>query len=168
MQLDRTKIKRVELLDILDVWDELRGERDMPREGEMGPIELAPFLQNLMLVDVHYPGPRIQYKQVGLELERVYGKTISGKFLDEMPKMFRRFAEPAYTKVLDEKEPSFAKFRFVERFWIATYERLMLPLHNPRSGRVSEIIVAIYPKIKAKTKAERDAEAAAQAKSDLA
>ena len=160
MPIDRTKIKREELLDILEIWDEIRGVRDMPREGEMGPIELAPFLQNLMLVDIHHPGPRIQYKQVCLELERVYGKTISGTFLDEMPKMFRRFAEPAYTEILDDKQPSFAKFRFVERFWIATYERLMLPLGNPRNDRVSEIIVAIYPKIKAKTKAEREAERA--------
>lgn len=162
MPIDRTKIRRQELVDVLDIWDELRGEREMPREGEMGPIELAPFLQNLMLVDIHYPGPRIQYKQVGLELERIYGKTVSGKFLDEMPKMFRRFAEPAYTAMLENKEPSFAKFRFVERFWIATYERLMLPLHNPRDDTVSEIIVAIYPKIKAKSKAEREAERKAE------
>lgn len=147
MPINRDKIVRRELLTLLKSWDLCRDGRRMPTAGELGPSQLSPFLSNLALVDVIQPGTRILYKQVGSELEWLYGKPLSGIFLHEMPRRFRFFAEPAYRSLIEERMPAYAQFRFVKRFWIASYERLMLPLSDRSGERVAEILLAIYPKI---------------------
>jgi hypothetical protein len=48
--------------------------------------------------------------------------------------------------VLDRRDETYGSFRFVENWWIATYERLMLPLVDAE-GQIVEIVVAMFPRI---------------------
>lgn len=147
MIIDKSHIARDELRALLAFWEDQRGEGQLPRLDMMSPVDLAPYLANLMLVEVEEHSQRVRYRQVGEDLTRIYGKRVEGEYLDQMPGRFRRFAEPAYREMLEQPRPRYAKFRFVENWWIATYERLMLPLLAMDEDRVTEIIVAIYPKV---------------------
>jgi len=153
MTIDTSKIARKEMRELLLHWDSQRSEIGLPRIENMSPVDIAPFLKNVMLVEVEQHSQRILYRQVGEDLTKVYGERIEGAYLDEMPKRFRRFAEPAYREMLDDPKPRYARFRFVENWWVATYERLMLPLLAMDEDRVAELIVAIYPKITPKADA---------------
>jgi len=155
MTVNRDEPRRRELWELLDIWDGARRGGRMPTTGSFGPIELAPFMQNLIVTQVIWPGPRFRYDMVGDELERIYGSRVSGRLLSEMPRKFRRFVEPAYREVVETKAPTFNKFRFMKSFWIASYERLMLPVGDARGFHVVEIIVAIYPSFSLRGGAER-------------
>lgn len=153
MTVDTSNIAREEMRELLLHWDSQRGPQGIPRIDDMSPVDIAPYLKNVMLVEVEEHTQRLRYRQVGEDLTKVYGKRIEGAYLDEMPARFRKFAEPAYREMLADPKPRYARFRFVENWWIATYERLMLPLLAMDEDRVAEMIVAIYPKITPKADA---------------
>ena len=151
MKPDPSKIGRSELRELLSLWNARCVGDDIPRIETVSPVDITPYLRNVMLVEIEESTGRIRYRQVGEELARFYGERVDGTYLDEMPGRFRRFAEPAYREVLSSREPSYARFRFVENWWIASYERLMLPLLAMEEDRIAELIVAIYPKVDRRT-----------------
>ncbi|EDP63095.1 hypothetical protein BAL199_29997 [alpha proteobacterium BAL199] len=133
--------------DILLLWEEARSDkRRPPLVAQFAPTELTPFLSHMIFAEVEADTSRIRYRAVGVELSRIYGEDLAGRYLDEMPRLFRTFAEPAYRDVLDRRDATYGSFRFVENWWIATYERLMLPLVDA-DGRIVEIAVAMFPRI---------------------
>lgn len=153
MTINKSKIARQEMRELLSHWERQRSPAGLPRIETMSPLDIAPYLQNVMLVEIEQHTLRVRYRQVGEDLMRVYGQRIEGAYLDEMPLRFRKFATPAYREMLADPKPRYARFRFVENWWIATYERLMLPLVAMEEDRVAELIVAIYPTITVKADA---------------
>ncbi len=144
---DPTEIARSELRELYSFWQAQCGPEEMPRIETVSPVDITPYLPNVLLVEIEETTDRIRYRQVGEELTRFYGERVDGAYLDEMPGRFRRFAAPAYQEVLKTGRPTYAQFRFAENWWIATYERLMLPLLAMEEDRIAELIVAIYPRI---------------------
>jgi len=149
MTVDPSKIRRPELGDLLQIWESRRQGGDPPSRTQFAPVDVAPFMSNMLFVEVLGDRPRFRYREVGVELIRVYGRDFSDRYIDEMPRLIRTFAEPAYREVIAVRGATHGVFRFVENWWIATYERLMLPLIDP-DGLVTEVAVAIYPRIEAR------------------
>lgn len=146
MSVDPAMIRRAELRELLDFWESRRESGDPPPKARFAPVDVAPYLSNMIFAEVEAASARIRYREVGIELTRIYGSDVADRYLDEMPRLFRAFAEPAYRDAIARRDAAYGAFRFVENWWIATYERLMLPLVGP-DGSVVEVAVAIYPRI---------------------
>jgi len=152
MTVDRSAIRRPELRDLLHIWEARREGAGLPRKVRFAPVDVSEFMANMLFVEVSGQPPRFRYREVGVELTRIYGKDVTDLYLDQMPLLFRTFAEPAYREVLETRDATYGAFRFVENWWIATYERLMLPLVD-ESGETVEVAVAIYPRFAARERA---------------
>lgn len=146
MTVDPATVRRPELRELLALWEARRHGNDPPGKLQFAPVDVAPFMSNMLFVEVSGSRPRLRYREVGVELIRIYGSDFSDRYIDEMPALIRRFAEPAYHEVIAARDATHGEFRFVQNWWIVTYERLMLPLVD-RDGAVTEVAVAIYPRI---------------------
>ena len=62
------------------VWDEARGDRDMPRRGDIDPVKLGGALQYMSSLDV-VPGDPIDfhYRVMGEHLIQRYGSNLTGQ-----------------------------------------------------------------------------------------
>ncbi|GHD58648.1 hypothetical protein GCM10017083_41920 [Thalassobaculum fulvum] len=145
MTVDPSTMGRPELRALLAIWEARRDGADLPRKVRFAPVDVSEFMANMLFVEVSDSGPRFRYREVGVELTRIYGRDVTDRYLDQMPVLFRRFAEPAYREVLATRDATYGSFRFVRNWWIATYERLMLPLAGD-DGVIVEVAVAIYPR----------------------
>lgn len=150
MTVDPAIVRRPELRELLALWQSCRDGPGPPAKARFAPVDVAPYLSNMLFVEVSGSRPRLRYREVGVELIRIYGSDFSNCHIDEMPALVRRFAEPAYHEVIAARDVTHGVFRFVQNWWIVTYERLMLPLVD-RDGVVTEVAVAIYPRIRART-----------------
>ncbi len=152
MPVDPSSIRRPELRDLLQIWEARLEGAALPRKARFAPVDVSEFMANMLFVEVSGQPPRFRYREVGVELTRIYGKDVTDRYLDQMPVLFRTFAEPAYREVIQTRDATYGAFRFVENWWIATYERLMLPLTND-GGEIVEVAVAIYPRFVARESA---------------
>lgn len=135
------------MTDLLLLWESKRSDKQHPPlVSTFAPTELTPYLANMIFAEVEVTGGRIRYRAVGVELSRIYGEDLAGRYIDQMPRLFRTFAEPAYREVIEKRDATYGSFRFVQNWWIATYERLMLPLVD-RDNEIVEIVVAMFPRI---------------------
>lgn len=145
MAVDPAKILRPELRDLLQAWNARRSGAGLPLRGRFAPVDVADLMSNLLFVEVVGSRPRFRYREVGVDLIRIYGSDFTDRYIDEMPRLFRTFAEPAYREVIAKRDATHGSFRFVENWWIATYERLMLPMVD-EDGTIVEVAVGIYPR----------------------
>ena len=132
------------LRDLHRHWEARRGERAMPARADMDPVELPrKLLPNLFLVAVEENPRRFRYRLVGTELTAVMGRELTGRYIDEMPFLFRKLALPAYAEVMERAAPTYRKIDAVEALWRIRYERLLLPLSD-RGLRIDTILGAIF------------------------
>lgn len=145
MPVEPSEIRRPELRYLLQVWETSRLGGELPLRHRFAPVDVADLMSNLLFVEVIGSRPRFRYREVGVELIRIYGSDFTDRYIDEMPRLFRTFAEPAYREVIAGRDATHGSFRFVQNWWIATYERLMLPLLDD-DGAIAEVAVGIYPR----------------------
>jgi hypothetical protein len=79
----RSEIKSKLIAGIEAYWTKQRGMRPMPRRDEIDPVDLAPFLPYLSIVELHYDPFRVRYRLVGTEVVRIIGEDFSNRWLDE-------------------------------------------------------------------------------------
>ena len=138
-------IRDTRLKDLLVYWEEKRRGRPMPLAGELAPVDLSFILPNSLWVEVEHEPRRYRYRRVGTELERIYGSSIEGLYIDEMPGfLYRRIASRAYAEVVDGREPVCRTLNFSMTSWFAKYERLLLPVSQDGT-RVDVVLGAIVP-----------------------
>ena len=130
-----------DILKILAYWEGKRGDRAMPRRGDIDPAELIELLPNIMLVDVVDDERQFVYRLVGTGEVQVRGKDPTGKSVKEG--YFAASPEAAvanYQKVCDTKAPYYEEdeFQVVDRY--IGEANLFLPLSD--DGRtVNKILV---------------------------
>ena len=95
------------LATLLAYWHRKRGTRAMPARADIEPAELKALLPNIFMVDVEHAPFRLRYRLVGSALVDVLGQDIKGKYLDEMPLLFRTFAAGAYEEVVRVRVPCY-------------------------------------------------------------
>ncbi len=93
-------------------------------------MELRFMLPQIFMVDVEYEPFRLRYRLVGTELNNIIGMEMRGKYLDEMPFLFRQFASGAYEEILKTRQPVFKEVKGVAAYFIVAYQRLLLPLSD--------------------------------------
>lgn len=133
------------LKDLLVYWEEKRRGRPMPLAGDLSLVDLTFILPNLLWVEVEHEPRRYRYRRIGVELERIYGSSIEGLYVDEMPGfLYRRIASKAYAEVVDSGEPVCRTHSFSMTSWFAKYERLLLPVSS-NGEKVDVVLGAIVP-----------------------
>ena len=72
------------LIETLEAhWDDLRGDRPMPRRDEIDPLNFVSLLSYISIVELHYDPFRVRYRLVGTEVVRIVGEDFSNKWLQE-------------------------------------------------------------------------------------
>ncbi len=127
------------LADLLAYWHQKRGGRAMPARPDIEPAELKAMLPHLFMVDVEHDPLRLRYRLVGTALVDVLGHDIKGKYLDEMPLLFRTFAAGAYEEVLRTRGPCYKEVSGIAAYFRVAYKRLLLPLST--DGEAINIIL---------------------------
>ena len=93
--MDMPDIDHPKLKQFYDYWDAKRAARAMPARADIDPLEIRPLLTNVALVDVEQTPQRFRYRLVGTELGGILKQELTGKYLDEMPLLYRTFAASA-------------------------------------------------------------------------
>ena len=134
------------LRELYAYWRSRRGERAFPRRVDFEPLSVPDVLPHLILIAVERgPTTRFRIRLSGTFIDSVFGRTGTGRYLDESPINVR---EPrrldAYLAVSAEGRIDIARTRYVTdegRYF--DYERLLLPLAIHDDRRVDAIVGAI-------------------------
>jgi hypothetical protein len=65
-----------------DHWLGLRGDRVMPPRGALDPLDIAPLLPHIVLVDVLGGPMRLRYRLIGTFVTELAGRDATGRFVD--------------------------------------------------------------------------------------
>jgi len=138
-------INHPQLAQLYRYWDRKRGDRAMPSRRDILPEELGGLLGNLFMVDVVRDGgePRFRYRLVGTALTAIMDQELTGKFIDQMPFLYRKFALPAYREILRAGRPTYKETNAFEGWLVIRYKRLLLPLSSD-GEQVDIVLGGIY------------------------
>lgn len=124
-----------------DIWRVGRSDGTMPDVGMLerwGVTREPPFDRVTFVVDVERPGPRLRYSYIGADLKAKFPRDPTGECIDEQPFLHRRYAMPAYERVLGACIPHFRTVGGIEGFLLLRYRRLLLPFGE--AGEVRRIL----------------------------
>ena len=138
-------ISHPELARLFRFWDRKRGGRPMPALADIAVEELGDLAANLFLVDVVRGAaePRFRYQRVGSALGAIMEQELTGRFVDEMPLLYRKFALPAYREILRAGRPTYKETNLFEGWLVIRYKRLMLPLASD-GETIDTVLGGIY------------------------
>lgn len=96
------------------LWESRRGRRSFPSRADF-PVEiLKPWLGRLQLVEIVRNGndrPRYRFRLVGVEINRLDGEDVTGKFVDEVFKGDLEWVIRDYDGMLLSQRPERSTFR---------------------------------------------------------
>ncbi len=138
-------IHDTQLKHLYAYWDAKRRGRPMPHTGDLALADLGPLLSKILWVEVEQEPRRYRYRRVGAEFDRIYGFSVHGLYVDEMPGFLHRLiASRAYAEVVERREPVCRTLRISMMTWSVKYERLLLPVSSA-GERVDFVLGAISP-----------------------
>ncbi len=133
------------LRELYDYWAaRCAAGRPMPRAA-LDPVDLAPLLPNLMMLEVPADGGELRFRLAGDEIEDRYGRSLRGRRLSETFQMVRRRdTSHQWTEIVADGRPKYRRGPMAfpgDRVFEA--ERLLLPLSD-EARPVSHILGAVY------------------------
>jgi len=142
---DPVEIHDPRLLGLFGYWRGKLQGRIMPARRDIDPIEMKPWLGNLLLVE--FPADPMQYRVRldGVNIQQFYGNSREGKGVEAITsEEERRIVLPQYLIVLERKQPAYYESQFVTSEGIPTSQRkLLLPLSDD-GERVNIVLAGIY------------------------
>jgi hypothetical protein len=125
-----------------DYWEKKRGDRAMPRRGDIDPADLRQVLAHLQITEVM--GQRFRYRLVGTAIVEAFGTEFTGKFIDELVSGERdSFVHACYRAVCSARRPAFVRSKYITTKDIdLTANRLLLPL-SANGREVNQILGAL-------------------------
>ena len=78
------ELQNPKLIDALAYWKSKCGDNGMPSRSEIDPIEMKPFLNRIMLVDVEMNPRRYLFRLIGTLITSTTGRDSTGQYLDEV------------------------------------------------------------------------------------
>ncbi|WP_198154955.1 PAS domain-containing protein [Oceanibaculum pacificum] len=133
-----------ELARLYDYWASRCPEGDVPDRADIDPLDMTYCLGNLAIVEFEEPF-RPRYRLVGSNLVRLYGKELTGCYIDEAyTGAVRDEALAVYRQVARDRLANYTRRTLRGLFRSYSYDRLVLPLR--RGGcRIEQALLAIYP-----------------------
>ena len=113
-------------------WFDLRQGARWPRREQFDPVDFAPALGTLSLMEVQRNPLRFKYRVHGTDTARWVGYELTGKFVDDAPnKELAAKATEHFTQVVITGEPSYYRhFNHVFDGRLINIEALVLPLSS--------------------------------------
>lgn len=115
-------------------WDAKRAGRRFPARADIDPLELAPWLANVFLVEIDRSGdgPRFRYRLSGTAVDEIHNQTLTGKTPGDIktPEV-ASIVEQQYEEVFASRRPRCDRLTLLGQdgsYW--AYERLILPLSS--------------------------------------
>jgi hypothetical protein len=129
------------LRDLYLYWNRLRGDRFAPARAEIDPADIPRLLPHLLLSELVEDGRRLRYRLVGTEVERNFGRSMTGLHVDEVMRgSYLEFILGLYRGILEQRVPSYSENSFRDAgAWKSPRHpplrtaRVMLPLSSDGS-----------------------------------
>lgn len=94
--------------DMLSYWNEVRGNRLMPRPDEIDPVRFARYMPNLLMVQVNWQPFDLTYRLLGDDVVTAHGRNFRGRRVLDSPSHTGRFSEVLfsfYRFVAEQRRP---------------------------------------------------------------
>lgn len=133
---------------LLQKWRALRRERLMPPMGAIDPLELAPALGFVILIDVLPEAYDCRYRLYGAGISKYAGRDWTGFLTSEMNRITRThvslFYRAGYRAIYLRPTPLFTWHRLASGYSASSWSRLLLPLSGD-DGSVARFLVGNIP-----------------------
>lgn len=117
------------LVELYRYWLVKKGERELPGRCDIDPVEIPDLLPYLLLTEIVDGGRRLRYRLAGTEVERFFGRPMTGRFVDELLKQhYRAYLEDLYAEMIRRRSPVYSESAYKHRDNPLRTRRLMLPL----------------------------------------
>jgi PAS domain S-box-containing protein len=129
------------------LWITVRGDRILPHRKEFDLKMVAQWAAHISIVTVT-AAYRFQFRLFGTELAAVYGRDLTGRFLDELaPRDLWSVVVLQYQEVVRTRQPLFAPVSIANGRWYNEVSRLLLPLADGDDDKVAFIMGADYRRV---------------------
>lgn len=118
------------LLAIHRYWLEKRGDRLFPSRADIDPLDLAPQLGNVVLIDVEQSPLRLRYRLIGTRITHVMNRDSTGKYYDALyPEPLLKAIYDSFRWMIEHRRPlrTYGEAFYPDKNFYA-YEALNLPL----------------------------------------
>jgi hypothetical protein len=141
------KIADRRLIELYLYWDRLRGNRFAPSRREVDPAAIPLLLPHLLITELVGEPARCRFRLVGTEVERHFGTTMTGRFVDELMRgEYLAFIKGLYWRLASDRVPVYSENTYgSDGGWDAYSDvfrtsRLLLPLSS--DGRRVDMALA--------------------------
>jgi hypothetical protein len=113
-------------------WLAKRGDRPAPSRADIDPVELAPQLPHVILVDVEHAPLRFRFRLIGTAIVKGFNQDLTGRYFDEIEHMpEQRVLNQHLMAVATWGPPLCAMLDYTHKDGrFVRYERLALPLSS--------------------------------------
>jgi hypothetical protein len=118
--------------------------RPMPLRRDIDVLELAPWLGNLMLIEVLEGGAEFRYRVYGSTLAQYYGRDLTGKTTEGVPEEARKAVRREYRAVLADGRPVVILRDREVRHRTMRVAKLVLPLSSDGAA-LDLLLVGSFP-----------------------
>lgn len=131
----------LELRELCAYWERKRGARFAPSRPDIQPEEIRRLLPYLLLLDLIGEPTRFRYRLVGTGVTALYGREVTGAFVDEVDHSdLQWMLEADCITVATEQRPVFRLWdRIGKDDRSISHERLLLPLS--KDGRSVDMLM---------------------------
>jgi hypothetical protein len=139
--LQPTKIGR-----LLEYWEALRENREVPESREIDPVDFPYALGNILLTEFVSEGSDLRYRVYGTNVIQFSGFDLTGKTISEsiIPPGSRAFYLATYKAVRLRRAPVFTINYPSLRETLRQWNRITLPFADA-DGEINRFIVGIFP-----------------------
>ncbi|MGE5147399.1 MAG: PAS domain-containing protein [Candidatus Eiseniibacteriota bacterium] len=131
-----------ELKRLYAYWLAKKGTRAAPARADIDPLEIAPLLPHVTLIDVESAPLRFRYRLVGTEIVNNVGEDFTGRYLDTLLRLAQRDLMAAeLARVVASGQPAVNLWEYARHDGRhVRYERLVLPLSS--DGKTVDMLLS--------------------------
>jgi hypothetical protein len=129
--LTRDECTSRKVLELVDYWNAIRGERAMPARRDIDPTMIWSLVPNIHLSEWHENPDRVRYRVAGTELVAAIGREISGHWLTDFHTDPQDVAETLtlYRTAIDRRAPLIGRtLGSMQRLGVESFEWVLCPL----------------------------------------
>lgn len=124
-------------------WQAKCGARVLPKRGDIDVTELAPWLGNLMLLQVEEGGRDFFYRVYGTTIAEYFGRDLTGRRTSSLTPEIRQVVGEEYGEAIAHARPYIVTRQRSVHSAHVRMSKLILPL-GPERTRVDHLLVGVY------------------------
>lgn len=135
-------IRHNRLAELYAYWDSCRDGRSMPPQARLDAVGLAPWRENLAIVQVREQ-KNFTYRFYGVGFKDAFGIDMAGLDVMTLPPEQASMLRQEYRTVVETRKPHWRSYTAWFEDQMQTWERVSLPLAG-QNGNVGMILVCAY------------------------